>query len=74
MLGIVSVVWQPLVAQGTSVKHKSIDLASEVKRATLPEGLHGFLFPLFEAVSNSLFCVRRTRRQDWLDRMCSQFD
>ncbi|WP_198912667.1 HAMP domain-containing histidine kinase [Acetobacter musti] len=35
------------------MKHKSIDLESEVKRATLPEGLQGFLFPLFEAVSNS---------------------
>ena len=39
------------------MKHKSIDLASEVKRATLPEGLHGFLFPLFEAVSNSLHSI-----------------
>lgn len=35
------------------MKHKSIDLASEVKRATLPDGLEGFLFPLYEAVSNS---------------------
>ncbi|GAA3784983.1 hypothetical protein GCM10022600_00030 [Qipengyuania pelagi] len=39
------------------MKHKSIDLASEVRRATLPEGLHGFLFPLFEAVSNSLHSI-----------------
>lgn len=36
------------------MKHKSIDLASEVKRATLPDGLQGFLFPVFEAVSNAL--------------------
>jgi hypothetical protein len=39
------------------VKHKSIDLASEVKRATLPDGLQGFLFPLFEAVSNALHSI-----------------
>lgn len=39
------------------MKHKSIDLASEVKRATLPDGLQGFLFPLFEAVSNSLHSI-----------------
>lgn len=39
------------------MKHKSIDLASEVKRATLPDGLQGFLFPLYEAVSNSLHSV-----------------
>lgn len=39
------------------MKHKSIDLASEVKRATLPDGLQGFLFPLYEAVSNSFHSV-----------------
>lgn len=39
------------------MKHKSIDLESEVKRATLPDGLQGFLFPLFEAVSNSFHSV-----------------
>ncbi|WP_299723119.1 ATP-binding protein [Devosia sp.] len=39
------------------MKHKSIDLASEVKRATLPEGLNGFLFPLYEAVSNSFHSI-----------------
>lgn len=39
------------------MKHKSIDLASEVKRATLPDGLQGFLFPLFEAISNSLHSI-----------------
>lgn len=39
------------------MKHKSIDLESEVKRATLPEGLQGFLFPLYEAVSNSFHSI-----------------
>lgn len=45
------------------MKHKSIDLASEVKRATLPDGLQGFLFPLFEAVSNALHSIEE-RWQD----------
>jgi hypothetical protein len=45
------------------VKHKSIDLASEVKRATLPDGLQGFLFPLFEAVSNALHSIE----ERWAD-------
>ncbi|MBS4074758.1 ATP-binding protein [Ameyamaea chiangmaiensis] len=49
------------------MKHKSIDLASEVKRATLPEGLHGFLFPLFEAVSNSLHSIEE-RWGDYVER------
>lgn len=57
MPGILPYVWQWPLPAGSSVKHKSIDLASEVKRATLPEGLHGFLFPLFEAVSNSLHSI-----------------
>jgi hypothetical protein len=39
------------------MKHKLIDLASEVKRATLPDGLQGFLFPLFEAVSNAFHSI-----------------
>ena len=39
------------------MKHKILDLASEVRRATLPEGLPGFLFPIFEAVSNSLHAI-----------------
>lgn len=39
------------------MKHKTIDLASEVRRATLPDGLEGFLFPLFEAVSNALHSI-----------------
>jgi hypothetical protein len=45
------------------VKHKSIDLASEVKRATLPDGLQGFLFPLFEAISNALHSIE----ERWAD-------
>lgn len=45
------------------MKHKSIDLASEVKRASLPDGLQGFLFPLFEAVSNALHSIEE-RWQD----------
>lgn len=49
------------------MKHKSIDLASEVKRATLPEGLQGFLFPLFEAVSNSLHSIEE-RWGDYVER------
>ncbi len=57
MPGIVPQAGQWPFPAGSSVKHKSIDLASEVKRATLPEGLHGFLFPLFEAVSNSLHSI-----------------
>jgi hypothetical protein len=50
------------------VKHKSIDLASEVKRATLPDGLQGFLFPLFEAVSNALHSIEE-RWQDEAEEM-----
>lgn len=45
------------------MKHRSIDLASEVKRATLPDGVQGFLFPLFEAVSNALHSIEE-RWQD----------
>jgi hypothetical protein len=45
------------------VKHKSIDLTAEVMRATLPEGLNGFLFPLFEAVSNAIHSIEE-RWQD----------
>lgn len=39
------------------LKHKQIDLNSEVKRATLPEGLHGFLFPMYEAISNAFHSI-----------------
>lgn len=40
-----------------SVKHKSLDLASEIRRASLPTNLEGFLFPVFEAISNSLHSI-----------------
>ncbi len=39
------------------MKHKAIDLASEVKRAALPDGLHGFLFPMYEAISNAFHSI-----------------
>lgn len=39
------------------MKHKSVDLASEITRATLPANLEGFLFPVFEAISNSLHSI-----------------
>jgi hypothetical protein len=39
------------------LKHKRLDLASEIKRASLPAGLPGFLYPVFEAVSNSLHSI-----------------
>lgn len=39
------------------MKHKLIDLKAEVKRAVLPEGMNGFLFPLYEAISNSLHSI-----------------
>lgn len=39
------------------MKHKTIDLASEVKRAVLPDGLHGFLFPMYEAISNAFHSI-----------------
>jgi len=39
------------------LKHKPIDLATEVKRAALPDGLHGFLFPIYEAISNALHSI-----------------
>lgn len=39
------------------MKHKRLDLASEIKRASLPAGLPGFLYPVFEAVSNSLHSI-----------------
>ncbi|MGB0659552.1 MAG: ATP-binding protein [Mangrovicoccus sp.] len=34
-----------------------MDLASEIKRASLPSQLTGFLYPLFEAVTNSLHSI-----------------
>lgn len=39
------------------MKHKRLDLASEIKRVSLPAGLPGFLYPVFEAVSNSLHSI-----------------
>lgn len=53
-----------MLSWGPVVKHKTIDLASEVKRATLPDGLHGFLFPLFEAVSNAFHSVEERWSED----------
>ncbi|MEM7241237.1 MAG: ATP-binding protein [Pseudomonadota bacterium] len=50
------------------MKHKSIDLASEVKRAILPDGLQGFLFPLYEAVSNSFHSIE----ERWGDELEDQ--
>jgi cation transport regulator ChaB len=50
--------------KGIWVKHKTIDLASEVKRATLPDGLQGFLFPLYEAVSNSFHSIEERWEDD----------
>lgn len=32
-------------------------MAAEVKRAALPDGLHGFLFPMYEAISNALHSI-----------------
>lgn len=39
------------------MKHKTIDLATEVKRAVLPDGLQGFLFPMYEAISNAFHSI-----------------
>jgi len=39
------------------MKHKTVDLKTEIKRASLPSGLEGFLFPIFEAISNSLHSI-----------------
>lgn len=47
------------------MKHKTIDLTSEVKRASLPEGLAGFLFPMYEAISNSIHSIE----ERWEDRL-----
>lgn len=54
------------------MKHKTIDLASEVKRAALPDGLHGFLFPVYEAISNAFHAIEERWDDDledkgWLD-------
>lgn len=47
------------------MKHKTIDLASEVRRAVLPDGLHGFLFPVYEAISNAFHSIE----QRWEDEL-----
>jgi len=47
----------PATGGFVKVKHKTIDLASEVKRAALPDGLHGFLFPMYEAISNAIHSI-----------------
>lgn len=39
------------------MKHKRLDLASEIKRASLPANLYGFLYPTFEAISNSIHSI-----------------
>lgn len=49
------------------MKHKTIDLASEVKRAVLPDGLHGFLFPLYETISNSFHSIEERWEDDLED-------
>lgn len=46
------------------VKHKTIDLASEVKRAVLPNGLHGFLFPMYETISNAIHSIEERWEDD----------
>ncbi|WP_346896261.1 ATP-binding protein [uncultured Roseibium sp.] len=50
------------------MRHKTIDLAAEVKRAALPDGLHGFLFPLFEAISNALYSIEERWGDDLEDK------
>lgn len=40
-----------------NLKHRRLDLASEIKRASLPPRLTGFLYPLFEAITNSLHSI-----------------
>lgn len=54
------------------MKHKSIDLQAEVNRATLPDGLHGFLFPLYEAVSNSFHSIEERWGDDLEGRDASK--
>lgn len=39
------------------MKHKPIDLDSEIRRAALPDGLNGFLFPMYEAISNAFHSI-----------------
>lgn len=50
------------------MKHKQIDLASEVERASLPDGLEGFLFPMYEAISNALHSIEERWEDDLEDK------
>ena len=50
------------------MKHKTIDLTAEVKRATLPDGLQGFLFPMYEAISNALHSIEDRWENDLEDK------
>lgn len=50
-----------------TLKHKSIDLASEVNRAVLPDGLHGFLFPMYEAIWNAIHSIEERWKNDLED-------
>lgn len=50
------------------MKHKTIDLAAEVKRAALPDGLQGFLFPMYEAISNAFHSIEDRWEDDLEDK------
>lgn len=39
------------------MKHMPLDLGTEIQRASLPRDLGGFLFPVFEAISNALHSI-----------------
>jgi hypothetical protein len=46
------------------MKHRVVDLGSEIDRISLPEGLHGFLFPMFESISNALHSIEDRFAED----------
>lgn len=50
------------------LRHKTIDLTAEVKRATLPDGLQGFLFPMYEAISNAFHSIEDRWENDLEDK------
>lgn len=50
------------------MKHKTIDLASEVKRAVLPDGMNGFLFPMYEAIWNAIHSIEDRWGDDLEDK------
>ncbi|MEM7329447.1 MAG: ATP-binding protein [Pseudomonadota bacterium] len=50
------------------MKHKRLDLSSEVKRAALPDGLDGFLFPMYEAISNAFHSVEERWQENLEDQ------